>query len=638
MWLTCLASAYRTACTIVGSITFYGPSSLRGQVTFPAFSYVTVILIVTDATLGDTLHGCWLALYATVQSIGPALLTMWLIGPARLTTGTTALAVAIAAFFVALPEGTHLVAKRIALGQIVLTYVMGFVNGEHSGAVMLPVRVAASTAIGVLACVLALFLPYPRLACYEVKWNYKQLADNASERPRLYVKALCAEDKSTALASISLAKSLTKSGTKHIQNIKRYQESMKWEIPFKFLRSNYVKPVKKFQYLEIPLRGMEMAEVLEELTCLTIKKVKSYQILCNSMSVPESNEECSLKNFRTIPTISQNLPFFFFLFCMKLLNCPMPKTDGSNKSCEEHVLSFKEAWTSWVCKDSPSPSVLPRQERQLSKVANVKAQGTVLGTVYGVLGCFLFEKLLPIRFLFLFPWFIFTSFLRHGRMYGQGGGISAVIGAVLILGRKSLGPPEEFAIARIVETFIGLTCTIIGELLFQSTRASTLAKSQLSKSLGTLHDCISSMTLRASQASLLHKQKRLKMHVNELGTLIGEADVEPNFGFLPFHSACYSKLLVSLVKMVHLLHFCSYSIGFLEQESQKIDKASWKEDVQKLDGDVKLVKEMACSSIKCFNDDITTIKSLAILEKELERKKINQWDFGQMGEVLYLQC
>lgn len=86
----------------------------------------------------------------------------------RLTTGTTALAVAIAAFFVAFPEGTHLVAKRIALGQIVLTYVMGFVNGEHSGAVMLPVRVAASTAIGVLACVLALFLPYPRLACYEV--------------------------------------------------------------------------------------------------------------------------------------------------------------------------------------------------------------------------------------------------------------------------------------------------------------------------------------------------------------------------------------------------------------------------------------------------------------------------------------
>lgn len=141
---------------------------------------------------------------------------------------------------------------------------------------------------------------------------------------------------------------------------------MKWEIPFKFLGSNYVKPVKKFQYLELPLRGMEMAvtsatsfpmqtfdglpRVLEEHTCLTIKKVKSYQILCNSMTVPESNEEYSLKNFQTIPTISQNLPFFFFLFCMKLLNYRTPKTDGSTNSCEEHVLSFKEACTSRACK------------------------------------------------------------------------------------------------------------------------------------------------------------------------------------------------------------------------------------------------------------------------------------------------
>lgn len=81
---------------------------------------------------------------------------------------------------------------------------------------------------------------------------------------------------------------------------------------------------------------------------------------------------------------------------------------------------------------------------------------------------------------------------------------------------------------------------------------------------------------------------------------------------------------------------------------KKIDKASWKEDVQKLDGDVKLVKEMACSSIKCFNDAITTIKSLAILEKELERKtltyfvilnvEIHQWVFGSMRETLHLQC
>lgn len=152
----------------MGCLTLYGPASIHQQIAFPAFSYVTVILIATDATLGDTLHGCWLALYASIQSLGPALLTMWLIGPAKFTSGTISLAVALAAFVVALPEWTHLVAKRIALGQIVIVYVIAFIKGAHTERIMHPLHVAASTAIGVLACILALLLPYPRLACWEV--------------------------------------------------------------------------------------------------------------------------------------------------------------------------------------------------------------------------------------------------------------------------------------------------------------------------------------------------------------------------------------------------------------------------------------------------------------------------------------
>ncbi|KAL3818295.1 hypothetical protein ACJIZ3_004200 [Penstemon smallii] len=60
MWRRCLSSAFRTAiaCTIVGCATLYGPKFIKQQVTFTAFSYVTVVLIVTDATLGDTFHGC----------------------------------------------------------------------------------------------------------------------------------------------------------------------------------------------------------------------------------------------------------------------------------------------------------------------------------------------------------------------------------------------------------------------------------------------------------------------------------------------------------------------------------------------------------------------------------------------------
>lgn len=177
LWRQCLASAFRIAlaCTIVGCITLYGPSSIQRLIAFPAFSYVTVILIVNvDATLGDTLRGCWLALYATIQSIGPAMLSLWAIGPSRFTTGTTALAVALAAFVVALPaETTHLIAKRIGLGQIVIVYVVAYVNGVHTEPVMHPLRVAASAAIGVLASVLALLIPFPRLASQQVnKWCF----------------------------------------------------------------------------------------------------------------------------------------------------------------------------------------------------------------------------------------------------------------------------------------------------------------------------------------------------------------------------------------------------------------------------------------------------------------------------------
>lgn len=61
-----------------------------------------------------------------------------------------------------------------------------------------------------------------------MKKNCKLLSENSSERLKLYVKAFCAEDNTSALASISQAKLLTIGGTKFIQNIKRYQVSMQF--------------------------------------------------------------------------------------------------------------------------------------------------------------------------------------------------------------------------------------------------------------------------------------------------------------------------------------------------------------------------------------------------------------------------
>ncbi|XVF68728.1 hypothetical protein PTKIN_Ptkin11bG0025000 [Pterospermum kingtungense] len=686
VWRTCLASALRTAlaCTIVGIVTLYGPPSFQRQVALPAFSYVTVILIVTDATLGDTLHACWLALYASVQSLGPAMLSLWLIGPAKLTNGTTALAVALGGLVVVLPESTHLIAKRIALGQIVLVYVIGFINGEQTEPIMHPVHVAASTAVGVLACVLALLLPYPRLACCEANKNCKLLAENSSERLKLFVKALCAEDKAAASASISQAKLLTAAAAKLLQTIKRFQGSIKWEkLPFKFLRPYYMNSGEKLQDIEVALRGMEIAlesnasfpgrlmldgELkegllrLEDHISLTIKQAKSF-LPGDSLTVPESNTEDIMKflqTLQTIPPTHQDLPSYFFLFCMKLLHSkslpkPTSKSLVNGGSSKENRFSFKEVWNSCHLK---SKRVMPALKFSLSlgfavlfgliyskpngywsglpvaisfaaareatfKVANVKAQGTVLGTVYGVIGCFLFERFLPIRFMSLLPWFLFASFLRQSKMYGQAGGISAVIGAILILGRKNFGAPSEFAIARIIETFIGLSCSLVVELLFQPTRASTLAKIELSKSLEILHECIGSVSLQVSEENdLVENQKRLKTHENQLGKFIGEAEAEPNFWFLPFHSACYGKLLGSLSKMVDLLLFGAHAIGFLEQESQKLE-TSWKENVNKLEGDLKNFKESIGSLIK-YLGKISLVKSIRVLDKELEKNNISQ--------------
>lgn len=64
--------------------------------------------------------------------------------------------------------------------------------------------------------------------------------------------------------------------------------------------------------------------------------------------------------------------------------------------------------------------------------------------------------------------------------------------------------------------------------------------------------------------------------------------------FLPLHSAAYSRLLVSLSKMADLLVHVAHALRFLEQETSK-PEASWKDAVDKVDGDLKPFKEMLAS-------------------------------------------
>lgn len=164
VWRTRVGSALRTtlACTIAGCTYLYGPAPLRRYLTYPAFTYSTALLIVSDAALGDTLRGCWHVLCASIQVMILSLLALQLIGPQNFTNLVAALAMAISGFLVALPvESTHLVTKQIAFGQLVNVYVRTAIDGAEDRVAMHTIHVVCSTALGAVASVLAMLLPCP---------------------------------------------------------------------------------------------------------------------------------------------------------------------------------------------------------------------------------------------------------------------------------------------------------------------------------------------------------------------------------------------------------------------------------------------------------------------------------------------
>ncbi|PPD70103.1 hypothetical protein GOBAR_DD33010 [Gossypium barbadense] len=70
--------------------------------------------------------------------------------------------------------------------------------------------------------------------------------------------------------------------------------------------------------------------------------------------------------------------------------------------------------------------------------------------------------------------------------------------------------------------------------------------------------------------------------------------------------------------MSDLLLFGTHAIRFLQQESQKLE-TSWKETVNKLDGDLKLFKGSVGSLIKCLGN----ITSIPMLDKGLQKDGIS---------------
>ncbi|WOH01100.1 hypothetical protein DCAR_0520481 [Daucus carota subsp. sativus] len=706
MWRMRLESAVRTAvaCTIVGCSTLYGPSHLRSHVTFPAFSYVTAILILSDATLGDSLRGSWHALCATVQVVPVSILSLWIIGPA-----SAALAVAVMAFLIAVPERTNILSKRIAFGQVVIVYVGAVVYGSAAGAVIHPLHVASSTALGALASVVAALLPFPRLASNEVKKLLQLYTQNASARTSLFIKAFLSQDKQSATEAISQSKPFNETGDKLLQSIKLIQEGLSWESPLRNLRHQLMDPRDQMQDIETAISGMEMALVScpsfpvsfidQELNAslrgmdiqlgLKLGEAQPAQGLFPSETIttPHTKNEYFDKAIQSLakfyPT-QKDLPTIFQLFCIGFLSDSMRSKSSESASDDNQKLHEEELTTSpEQPKSSGISKMLPSTKgllfafkcslslglavffgtifskengywsgltiaisfatgrQPIFTVANARAQGTAMGSAYGVVGCFLFHKLMELRFLTLLPWIIFASFLKNSRMYGQAGGISAVIGALLILGRKNYGRPDEFAITRLTEAFIGLSCLIMVEFVLQRARAATLARNQLSASLKALEECIQHIVFPSHQKDkpdsmplqeLKAKQRMLKSHVSDLEELKKDAEMEPNFFYLPFRVACYDRLQGSLSKMVILLQIVASVLENLQLVSEKAGDGC-KEIQELMISDLQLFKADISTSLKCY-EKITKIKSLACFEKGRQEGKIfHDLEAGEVSSV-----
>ncbi|CAN4116110.1 unnamed protein product [Withania somnifera] len=694
MWWMRLHSAIRTAlaCTLVGCVTLYSPPSLAKQLAFPSFSYVTSVFIVSDATLGHALRGCWHACLATLQIMPLSILGLWLhnyVASDEYSPAIAALMVTVSAFFVALPESTNLMCKRIAFGQLVIVYVDAVIHGLYvNSPVMHPLRIAFSTALGAVASILALLLPYPWLAYHEVRKLYQIYGESASGRINLYLKTMYTEDDQTTMELISQTKPFTDTGSKLLETIKFLEEGLQWEKSWlRLLNPYYTDPGHGFQNMDIAMKGMEVAltscpsfptRMIDKELFKVAHHVMMFlgQIMGqertflphNSVTEGGLEKESSRHSHEPVLPTKQDQPALFFLSCFKMCvsdsdNTITPITEeprgtterSRNKSCcrgvcidwTKPIINERMLVFAFKCSLSLGLAVLlgllfntengywsgltialsfVSGKQAIFTEANARAQGTAIGSVYGVLACTIFQKVAQIRFLSLLPWIIFTTFLRHSRMFTQAGGTAAVIGSLLILGRKSYGPPSEFAIYRLTEAFIGLACFVIVELILQPTSSATLVKKHLYLIQGTLKDCTEQMVIDSRQKGLTEKQRNLKSQILDLEKFIKDAILEPRFWFSPFPISCYQKLQQSLSKMADVLFFMSCDIEFLAQAFDRYypDK---KELQQYINKDLQHHKDALSSSVRCFEKTIS-IRLLKTSQIQPEQNILNDLEEG----------
>lgn len=680
-WRSSLATGFRSAlaCTIVGVASIYAPLVIRRHLTFPAFSYVVTVIVVTDATLGSSLRGALSAVHATAMGAVPSVLPLWLAhrtGAGESVLATTAV-VALSTFAVAVAGSAGTVAKRIALGQIIIIYVARFREERmRSEAVLLhPANVVACTALGVVAALLGVLLPCPRLATRDATDKRLAYLEVAAERVRLLADAFqlhfssdesagddeerasscrCRRRRRQCVAAciMSQADRAASAGALLLRRISSAQGDLQWErMPALLKRwcssrwddDDEQACARLHELIEMPLRGMEMActHMLQQPCWPNTNTISSIcttptwlqhatdhvRLALLTKRIPScSNTGTGSMEMAKLAPVSvgaleqqqQLAPFLFFL-CLDLLlqgSHPAPQrppklllsVSAHSDAAASQVKVIPAATTKDDDEEQPEQTrkkkhQCPRQttrstmRRRLVAAAKcsfslglavllgllfssdhgfwsglvvattmatgrewtwalaiARAHGTALGSVYGALACLVIDRM-ELRFLALLPWLILTAgFLKRSRAYGPAGagGVAAAVSGIIIVGRRYDEPPMAFTVARLVETFIGLACIIVADLVFQpAARPSTKATAQLDRCLAALKGCFS----RGRQTTTKVKVKAVQEQVALLERCVAEAAGEPHFPWSPpFPASCYHKVAGSLGRMAQLLY------------------------------------------------------------------------------------
>ncbi|TKV98828.1 hypothetical protein SEVIR_8G000900v4 [Setaria viridis] len=640
-WRSSLASGLRAAlaCIIVGLVSLYAPPAVRRHITFPAFSYVVTVIIVTDATLGTALRGAVSALQATLMGAAPSVLALWLAhrtGAAESVLATSAV-VALTTFAVALPESVDPVAKRIALGQIIIIYVARFHKGDHptrAFAVLHPANVVACTALGVAAALLAVLLPWPRLATREATDKARAYRALAAERVRVMVDAAiifigggeaaaaCTRQRRWQMAAcVSEANRLASASAALLRRMNAIKEDVQWER-----RAIAV----DYDGVETPLTGMQMALSMmvidgttEDSKCNNLLQLQEHHadvmamrdhIRLALLTTPANKQTASFASkppYLPLQTQQQQQdPCWLFLFSLYQLRGAagglLLASDNADANANKKIAPASEQSS---LDEQPADhghqhkSRADEQEKTATKgnkklvaaakcgfslglavllgllfnndhgfwsglivattistsrdstwaVAAARAHGTALGSVYGAVGCLLISQqqlsgMMDLRLLALVPWMVVATFLKRSRAYGPAGGVSAALSVVIIMGRRYDESPMAFTVARLVETFIGISCAVMADILFQpGARPSVKAREHLTRCIAT--------TLAASSADGPSQSQVISKSLALLRRHAAEAGGEPSYLWLPpFPAACYERIQGNLGRMARLLH------------------------------------------------------------------------------------